>query len=163
VRRQANQAERRCPDDPTAGWILTQFESQRAVLPELSPAYAADRLQRAAQVATALTSDFPGSADAWAARADVHVRAGMVLADAAPFESRHEYRLAAAAYERAGLLGDPRAALAGGAKALLALGETEAAMKSGQTLLGSAEHLGPALGLLTATYEERKDFAGAVG
>ena len=66
---QGRTATAACPGDPTPGWILTQFQSERAVvatlsdLSELAQPVPADRMERVRHTVEQLAASFPGSAD----------------------------------------------------------------------------------------------------
>jgi cellulose synthase operon protein C len=159
VAERAKDALTACPGDPTPGWLLGQFQSQRARVDgvdELSPVEVPvpeDRMQRVRHTFEALTSAFPGSADVWAGVADMHLRAGDELKVSQPFSSREEYRLALAAYQRADLLGAGPAATAGIVRAHIGLGHPDQATASATTLLDQLRRPAPALNLLVLAAE----------
>ena len=157
VRTEAARAVTDCPGDPTPGWILGQYLSQRThqELPAIARA-------RDAQVIFAgLVKDFPASIPAITGAADAHLRTGIRLADSEPFTARNEFRAARQGYARAAALGAGRESAAGVARALIGLGEPVQAEKMLRPLLATSTTPGPLLELLVLAEETAHDFSRA--
>ena len=171
VREQGQRAITACPADPTAGWLLAQFQSQRAVvagLPQLEGTerdIPGDALQRPLITVSQLLSRFPGSADVRMAVGDVHLRAGGELSPSQPFTGRHEFELALSAYEQALQLEGGVGALVGQARALTGLGRGPEAVEVLAPVYSSSEgeQVGPAARVLIEAHHAARDFAAAAG
>jgi len=128
-------AEVDCPGDPTPLWLQGQFESQRAVVdrasfsyaagPAVSPAY---RLTEPLITFSRLERLFPRSAAGWAGEADTDMRIGYQIQATEPFGARQLFARALALYRRAERLQPGSDLLHGAARALAALGNTDAAV-----------------------------------
>ena len=104
-----------CPGDPTAGWLLAQFESQRDPRAGLARARSVRR-------------EFPGSAAAWSGEADATLRLAYVQPAERAFVIRHLHERALARYRRAVALGGASAEIdLGIARALAGLGRAREA------------------------------------
>lgn len=171
VRAQGRRAIGACPADPTPGWLLAEFQSQRAVvasaadLPELEANLPVDALQRPQATVAELLARFPGSADVRMAAGDVHLRLGRELSPSQPFTGRDEYERALSAYEQALRLDDGAEALVGRARALMGLGRAGEAVPALAPLRSSAEgqQLGPVARVLLEAHDSARDFAAAAG
>ena len=172
VRQQADKAMESCPGDPTPGWLLAQFQSQRALVSQkgllesmsgeaVGEEPPADRIQRAALTLTTLERSFPGSAGVWTAEGDMRLRLAKEYLPAQPFSSRRTYEMALAAYDRAERLGSGLPATVGRARALIGLGRPSEAAD----LLSDPERTqtfrGPVLNLQIEALEEARRFAEA--
>lgn len=167
VRAEAERATSMCPDDPTADWLLAQFQSQRAKL-EAAPGdpgdpVPPDAMSRAVVTSDALLRRLPGAAVAETGAGDVHLRAGLVLLPSQPFTARQELRTAEAHYRRAARLGAGRDADLGLTRTLTALGDPEQAL----AVLGPPPEqptgTGPALELVITAQEAAHHFTTAMG
>jgi tetratricopeptide (TPR) repeat protein len=162
---EAKSAASLCPDDPTPGWLLGQFQSQRAAMDTDVEApgdpVPADAQQQAVATFASLVARFPNSADAWAGFADAHLRAGLRLTSSQPFTARHEIRTAVKDYRRAGLLSGTDESVPGMTRALTALGEPEEAVALLRPSVDDSPVPGPLLEILTEAQEAAHDFAAA--
>lgn len=169
VRQQARRASDRCHGDPTAGWILVQFQSQRALFDDSREALGGiwgddapeDGLAEALSSAENLRQDYPESADVLAVTGDVHLRAAIRLSPDQPFTGRRHFRLAADAYRQATARGADLDAVVGTARALLGLGEAAAAADLVRSQLPVTNSDGPLLQLLLAAEEAANNFPAA--
>jgi hypothetical protein len=164
VRDEARRAEAVCPDDPTPGWLLGQYQSQRANLDPTAglfgdPVPANAQLQALATFAR-LEVRFPGSAAPITGAADVHLRTGIRLAERQPFTARHALRMAAAGYRKAHSMGADDAAV-GLARALVGLGEPARAAALLRDWIAAHAPSGPLLELLTIAEEAAHEFGRA--
>jgi tetratricopeptide (TPR) repeat protein len=165
VRDEARRAESACPDDPTPGWLLGQYQSQRARVqtwgdyPGGDPV-PADAQQQALATFARLEQRFPGSAAAITGVADAQLRVGLRLAESQPFTARHALRTAAAGYRKARSI-EPNGAVTGLARALIALGEPARAAELVRGLLAGRAPPGPLLELLTTAEEAAHEFGRA--
>jgi tetratricopeptide (TPR) repeat protein len=165
VRDEARRAESVCPDDPTPGWLLGQYQSQRARVPtfevfEGGDPVPADAQKQAAATFARLEQRFPGSAAAITGVADAQLRAGLRLAESQPFTARHALRTAAAGYRKAHSI-EPNGAVTGLARALIALGEPARAAELVRGLIAGQTSPGPLLELLTTAEEAAHEFGRA--
>ncbi|WP_132217269.1 hypothetical protein [Kribbella steppae] len=129
VRAEAERAMEACPNDPTPGWILGQFQSLRAQqidVPDI-PVPEVVHAKEALATFDTLVEQYPDSPDALAGAADAHVREGERIAARQPFAARHQFRLAFQLYGRASSGSGSAEIEAGLARALLGLGEPSAA------------------------------------
>ena len=160
---EAARAVRACPDEPTPGWVLGQFQSQRATLDWAS--YSSgdplpdDAQERATRTFDDLVAAFPDSAAARLGQADAQLRSGFRLASRQPFTARMQLRAAATTYRQLLNQGVGDAA-PGLASALLAIGQAkEAASVIGARVDGWTP--ASSLGLLLKAQEAAHDFDGA--
>jgi tetratricopeptide (TPR) repeat protein len=164
VREEAQRAESVCPDDPTSGWLLGQYQSQRANLDrsagEFGDPVPADAQQQALATFARLEERFPGSAAAITGAADVQLRTGVRLAERQPFTARHALRAAAAGYRKAHSMGADEAAV-GLARALVGLGEPARAAALLRDWMAAHAPSGPLLELLTIAEEAAHEFGRA--
>jgi tetratricopeptide (TPR) repeat protein len=164
VREEARRAESVCPDDPTPGWLLGQYQAQRARLnaTEDDPGdrVPADAQQQALATFARLGERFPGSPAAITGVADVHLRAGIRLAERQPFKARHALRTAAAGYQKARSLGADEAAV-GLARALVGLGGPARAAALVRDSIAARAPSGPLLELLISAEEAAHEFGRA--
>ena len=172
VRYQASKALEACPGDPTPGWLLAQFQSQRAlvspqgILASVSGEAVgeeppADRVQRASLTLTRLERSFPGSADVWTAEGDMRLRLAKEYLPGQPFSSRRAYEVALAAYDRAERLGSGLPAAVGRARALVGLGRPSEAADLLADPNRRPTFRGPVLNLRIEALEEAHRFAEA--
>jgi tetratricopeptide (TPR) repeat protein/Zn-dependent protease len=164
VRDEARRAEAVCPDDPTPGWLLGQYQSQRANLDPTAelfgdPVPANAQLQALATFAR-LQVRFPGSTAPITGAADVHLRTGIRLAESQPFTARYALRTAAAGYRKAHSMGANDAAV-GLARALVGLGEPARAAALLRDWIAAHAPSGPLLELLTIAEEAAHEFEWA--
>jgi cellulose synthase operon protein C len=164
VRDEARRAESVCPDDPTPGWLLGQYQSQRAKLKspydEAGDPVPADAQQQAAATFAQLEQRFPGSAAAITGMADAQLRAGLRLAESQPFTARHALRTAAAGYLKARSI-EADGAVAGLARALIGLGEPARAAELVRGLVAGGASPGLLLELLTTAEVAAHEFGPA--
>jgi tetratricopeptide (TPR) repeat protein len=165
VRDEAQRAESVCPDDPTPGWLLGQYQSQRARAEtfeafEGDDPVPADAQRQALGTFARLEQRFPGSAAAITGVADAQLRAGLRLAESQPFTARHALRTAAAGYRKARGI-EPNGAVPGLARALIGLGEPARAAELVRGLLAGQTSPGPLLELLIAAEEAAHEFGRA--
>lgn len=164
VRDEARRAESACPNDPTPGWLLGQYQSQRARVGARG-APGSDPVPPGAQqeaVATfeQLVRQFPSSAAVVAGAADAHLRRGLRLAGAQPFTARNELYRAVAGYLGARDI-DPGVAVPGLARAYIALGEPARAAELLRPLIAAEPTSGPLLELLVTAEESAQEFTRA--
>ena len=163
VREAAERAMETCPDDPTPGWILGQFQSLRAQQADAGISGDAVPDNAAAEaLATfeSLIGQFPNSADVLAGAADVHVREGSRIAVSEPFTARHHFRTAVELYRRI-IEGSSSAEIETGlARALIGLGEASLAADALRNADDTATP-GFRLELLTKAEEAAHDFESA--
>jgi cellulose synthase operon protein C len=163
VRGEGERAMEACPDDPTPGWVLGQFQSLRAQQADLLAMPAPvpdDPAERAFATFEALVERFPDSPDALAGAADAHFREGARTAESQPFYARHEFRIAVELYRRAADGSETTEIEAGLARALIGLGE----YSSAADLLRKADDVatpGFRMELLTEAEEAAHDFESA--
>jgi cellulose synthase operon protein C len=164
VRDEAQRAQSVCPDDPTPGWLLGQYQSQRAKLKspydETGDPVPADAQQQATATFAQLEQRFPGSAAAITGMADAQLRAGLRLAESQPFTARHALRTAAAGYLKARSI-EADGAVAGLARALIGLGEPARAAALVRGLIAGHASPGLLLELLTTAEEAAHEFGRA--
>jgi cellulose synthase operon protein C len=165
VRDEARRAESVCLDDPTPGWLLGQYQSQRARVETFEPfegddPVPADAQQQALATVARLEQRFPGSAAAVTGVADAQLRAGLRLAESQPFTARHALRTAAAGYRKARSI-EPNGAVTGLARALIALGEPARAAELVRGLIAGRAWPGPLLELLITAEEAAHEFGRA--
>ncbi|MBA2955888.1 tetratricopeptide repeat protein [Nocardioides sp. CGMCC 1.13656] len=163
VATEAQRAEDACPNDPTPGWLLGQFQSLRAVQTDaLGLPVSVPEGTAAAAKATfdELVERFPRSATVLSGAGDARVREGERIAGERPFTAREEFQ-AAAAYYRDALELSPTAEISAGlARALVGLGEPGKAVEVLQDA-AAATTPGFRMELLTAAQEWAHDFTGA--
>lgn len=164
VRDEARRAESVCPDDPTPGWLLGQYQSQRARLDspgeDVGDPVPPDAQQQASATFAQLEQRFPGSAAAITGVADAQLRAGLRLAESQPFTARHALRTAAAGYLKARSI-EADGAVAGLARALIGLGEPARAAELVRGLIAGHASPGLLLELLTTAEEAAHEFGRA--
>jgi cellulose synthase operon protein C len=164
VREEARRAESVCPEDPTPGWLLGQYQSQRANLDPTAGLFGdpvpADAQQQALATFARLEERLPGSAASIAGAADVHLRTGIRLAESQRFTARHALRTAAAGYRKAYSMGADEAAI-GLARALVGLGEPARAAALLRDWIAAHAPSGPLLELLTIAEEAAHEFGRA--
>jgi tetratricopeptide (TPR) repeat protein len=163
VRAEAERAMDACPNDPTPGWVLGQFQSLRAQqidLPDTPVSAPNAAAEQASATFETLVEQFPDSPDALAGAADAHVRVGERIAAQQPFSARHEFRLAVQLYERASKPSGSAEIEAGLARALIGLGEPSAAARLLHHATSTATPGFP-MELLTHAEEAAHDFKSA--
>jgi len=165
VAEEAQRAADSCPNDPTPGWVLGQFQSQRAWMEPSDDApgdpVPADSQAQADATLASLVERYPESADAWRGFGDVRLRAGLRTVEDQPFTARNALQTAVAYYRHADELSGSTESAPGLARALIGLGEPE---KAASVLDGEIERSlapGPQLEILTQAQEEAHDFAAA--
>jgi tetratricopeptide (TPR) repeat protein len=164
VRQQYHAATSDCPNDPTPGWLLGQFQSQLALYEADMDNRPQSQSEQDSAISTfaALREQFPRSVEAWTGAADVHLRMGLYLLTRQPFAARAELRQALQLYRQASMLERADAARIGEARALLALGDaSQAAEILRHELDMSTPTSGPTLELVISAEEAAHDFAGA--
>ena len=142
VRREGARAASSCPGDPTARWVLAQFESQRGLEGQPNPIGTnspRDRKQERASLVELVAAN-PRSGDVLTTLADFDLRAALET-HAQPFTVRNQLREVAALYRAALELGTEEAR-PGLARALVALNEPARAA----ALLRSGLDAGPDAG-----------------
>lgn len=157
VRTEAARAVTDCPSDPTPGWVLGQYLSQR----ENPPLPGSAQSGQAEATFSELERDYPASAAAITGAADAQLRSGVWLADSEPFTARNDFRAAEQGYERATALGTRKDSAAGLARALIGLGEPAQAEKILRPLLAASRTPGALLELLIVADENAHNFADA--
>lgn len=164
---EAAEAAEACPGDPTPGWLLGQFQSQRGILLYgddrriWGDAYRPpNRMHLAAATFERLRQKFPQSADVWAGDGDQSVRTGMAVQGSQPFFARARFRHALQAYEGARRLGHSNVSL-GEAQALIGLGETAQAQRLLRTEVEHSKNQELLLPALLAAEETGHNFDAA--
>jgi tetratricopeptide (TPR) repeat protein len=168
VAAEGGRAERTCPGEVTPGWMLGEYQSQRALLAS-TPVLPTDPVDERRLVprpfATfrALERRFPGSAAAWSGEADADVRLAYQLPPDQPFRARRLYAAALARYQRAARLGPEPGLEAGMARALAGLGRPADAVAAQRRASRGARASAPTLAPLVEYLETAHRFAEAAG
>ncbi len=169
VRQAAADASAACGDDPTPGWVLAQFQSQRAVEDpddeRPGDPVPGDAQTRYEKTMAGMLDRFPGSADVWAAAGDAEVRSAAKVEDDQPFTARAHFRTAVAAYRRAAALASTpvgrREMTVGLAQALTGVGDPAKGAHLLEDLPQDPGSSGLRLEQLATAQEAAHDFAGA--
>ena len=160
VAREGERAWRACPGDPTAGWLLGQFQSSEAV-PHIGQYSGTDDPASALATFERLVREHPGSAAAWAGQADALVRAAATTRPDAPWIARRRYERALAGYRRAARLSPGAEIDMGLARALAGLGRADEAAELQRRVVAALPSAPPAQAQHLVYLEDARDFAGA--
>jgi len=165
--REAGRVARACPGDVTAGWVLGQFQSQRALLastPLISHEGPKDEpaaVRRPFATFQALQRRFPRSAAAWSGEADACLRLAYQLPADQPFRARRLYTRALALYRRAARLAPGPEHDAGMARALAGLGRPAEAVAAQRRAIAAGPRTAAMLAPLVEYLESAHRFEEA--
>lgn len=139
-----------CPGDPTADWLVgqRQLRSEAVAPPSEDDGIRSTRTPSGVATMDQLLARTPTSVAALTGLGDAYLSAAMHLADPQPFSARNYFRQARDAYAAAMEHGGRDAAAPGLARALIGLGEPEAAAQLVEPLAGRSGSPGPLLEVL---------------
>jgi cellulose synthase operon protein C len=154
-----------CPHDPTPGWLAGQSQLRMVNVSESATIADPDvvaELRAANATFSHLAAEYPRDAGVLTGLGDSYLRAGTYLRSSEPFTARQDLRSAITEYNRASALGDNPDAAPGVARALIGLGEPDAAARLLSPLARSSGFPGQLLELLITADEAAHDFGPAV-
>ncbi|PJE18798.1 MAG: hypothetical protein CK429_02590 [Mycobacterium sp.] len=156
-----------CPNDPTPGWITGQAQMRRLYgdmepRPARVDSYTRTSIGMALGTFQVLAGRFPRDTAVITGLGDAYLRAGLLLLYSNPFTARDDLQQAVGQYNRAAELGDRHNADLGRARAFIALGEPERAIKlATRAVDDSPHHPGVALEVLLAAQQAAHHFDSA--
>ncbi|ADB76070.1 tetratricopeptide repeat protein [Geodermatophilus obscurus] len=154
------QANAACPGDPTADWLVgqRQLRYDPVAPPSSDGELRSTRTPDGVATMQQLVARNPTSVAALTGLGDAYLSAAMYLADSQPFSARNFFWQARDAYDSAVQHGGRQAAAPGLARALIGLGDPEAAARLLEPLARENVAPGPLLEVLVAAQEAAGTF-----